>query len=48
MNDKATFLARMDQLASDDALFYAMSQKTKITALKFDGKQIKQSWLALV
>lgn len=48
MNDKTTFLARMDQLASDDALFYAMSQNTKTTALKFDGKQIKQSWLALV
>lgn len=48
MNDKTTFLARMDQLASDDALFYAMSQNTQITALKFDGKQIKQSWLALV
>lgn len=48
MNDKATFLARMDQLASDDALFYAMSQNTKTTALKFDGQQIKQSWLALV
>ncbi|RPE00282.1 glycosyltransferase family 4 protein [Candidatus Pantoea deserta] len=48
MNDKATFLARMDRLASDDALFYAMSQNTQITALKFDGKQIKQSWLALV
>ncbi|ERK07442.1 MAG: glycosyltransferase family 4 protein [Pantoea sp.] len=48
MDDKATFLARMDQLASNDALFYAMSEKTKDTALKFDGKQIKQSWLALV
>ncbi len=48
MNDNATFLARMDRLASDDALFYAMSQRTKITALKFDGKQIKQSWLVLV
>lgn len=48
MNDKTTFLARMDQLASDDALFYTMSQNTKTTALKFDGKQIKQSWLALV
>lgn len=48
MNDKATFLARMDQLASDDRLFYAMSEKTAVTALKFDGKQIKQSWLALV
>ena len=48
MNDKATFLARMEQLASDDALFYAMSEKTKQTALKFDGNQIKQSWLSLV
>ncbi|MFH8135010.1 glycosyltransferase family 4 protein [Pantoea osteomyelitidis] len=48
MNDKAAFLARMDQLASDDSLFYAMSEKTKVTALKFDGNEIKQSWLALV
>jgi len=48
MNDKATFLARMDQLASDDSLLFAMSDKTKETALKFDGNQIKQSWLALV
>ncbi|NIG17869.1 glycosyltransferase family 4 protein [Pantoea sp. Al-1710] len=48
MNDKSTFLARMEQLASDDSLFYAMSEKTKETALKFDGNQIKQSWLALV
>ncbi|MDJ0036582.1 glycosyltransferase [Pantoea allii] len=48
MNKKSEFLARMEQLASDDALFYAMSEKTQQTALKFDGKQIKQSWLALV
>ena len=48
MNDKATVRARMEQLASDDALFYAMGEKTKQTALKFDGNQIKQSWLSLV
>lgn len=48
MNKKSEFLARMEQLASDDTLFYAMSEKTQHTALKFDGKQIKQSWLALV
>ena len=48
MNDKAAFLAHMEQLATDDRLFYAMSEKTKVTALKFDGNEIKQSWLALV
>lgn len=48
MNDKSTFLARMDQLASDDRLFYTMSENTRQTALKFDGNQIKQSWLALI
>ncbi|WP_017346611.1 glycosyltransferase [Pantoea sp. A4] len=48
MNNKTAFLAHMQQLASDDKLFYAMSENTKVTALKFDGDRIKQRWLALV
>lgn len=47
MNNKADFLARMEQLASDDRLLFAMSENTRTTALRFDGKKIKQSWLAL-
>lgn len=48
MNDRAGFIARMQQLADDDALFYAMSEKTKTTSLRFDGKVIKESWLSLL
>lgn len=48
MNDKAEFVARMNQLARDDQLFYAMCEKTRSTSLKFDGEVIKQSWLSLV
>ncbi|OON39700.1 amylovoran biosynthesis protein AmsD [Izhakiella australiensis] len=48
MNDKTDFVARMTELARNDALFYAMSEKTRTTSLKFDGKVIKQSWLSLV
>jgi glycosyltransferase involved in cell wall biosynthesis len=48
MNDRATFIAKMNQLAHNDELFYAMSEKTKTTSLKFDGKVIKESWLSLV
>lgn len=48
MNDKQTFIEKMNQLAHDDALFYAMSANTQATALKFDGATIKQRWLSLV
>lgn len=48
MNDRATFIEKMNQLAHNDELFYAMSEKTKTTSLKFDGKVIKESWLSLV
>lgn len=48
MNDKADFVAKMNQLARNDELFYAMSEKTRTTSLKFDGKVIKESWLSLV
>jgi len=48
MNDKAHFIASMNQLAHNDDLFYAMSASTQTTALKFDGRVIKESWLSLV
>ncbi|MEW5290081.1 glycosyltransferase [Erwinia papayae] len=48
MNDRAGFIEKMNQLAHNDELFFAMSEKTRTTALKFDGNVIKQSWLALV
>lgn len=48
MNDKAGFIKKMNQLAHDDELFFEMSEKTQLTALKFDGKVIKQTWLSLV
>lgn len=47
MGDKPTFLSRMEQIADDDTLFYTLSQNTRTTAQKFDGQQIRQSWLAL-
>lgn len=48
MNDRASFIEKMNQLAHNDALFYAMSEKTKTTSLKFDGKIIKETWLSLI
>ena len=48
MNDKARFIESMNQLAHDDELFYAMSASTQTTALKFDGKVIKEAWLSLI
>lgn len=48
MNDKARFIDSMNQIAHDDELFYAMSASTQTTALKFDGRVIKESWLSLV
>ncbi|MCX8956460.1 glycosyltransferase family 4 protein [Erwinia psidii] len=48
MNDRVGFIEKMNQLAHNDDLFHAMSEKTKSTALKFDGKVIQQSWLSLI
>ncbi|MEN5014974.1 glycosyltransferase [Erwinia sp. Eh17-17] len=48
MNDKARFIESMNRLAHDDEMFYAMSAATQKTALRFDGKVIKESWLSLV
>jgi len=48
MNDRTAFIEKMNQLAHNDALFFAMSAKTAETSLKFDGKVIKESWLSLV
>ncbi|EOS96437.1 glycosyltransferase [Erwinia tracheiphila] len=48
MNDRLGFIEKMNQLANNDELFFAMSEKTRTTSLKFDGKVIKASWLSLV
>lgn len=48
MNNKQEFLKSMENLATDDALFFAMSEKTEQTAMKFDGEKIKKQWLALI
>ncbi len=47
-NDQQHFVAKLNQLARDDALFYTMCRKTRTTCQRFDESVIKQAWLSLV
>lgn len=48
MNNKQEFLKSMENLATNDTLFFDMSSRTEQTAMKFDGEKIKKQWLALI
>lgn len=48
LNDKESFIDKMNLLATNDECFYKLSLNAKITSSKFDSREIKNQWLSLI